>query len=402
MKLVDLLELSSRMFKTRPSRTWLTILGMGVGSGAVVFLIGLGYGLQNLLLERIVNSDTLLSLTITSAQPDTITLNNDKISELHRIKGVKDIAPSISFPGQMSLGELVGNVVLKGVGNNYLKYDGINAKVGKLMDDTKKEVMVSEAVVQLFGFSDSKEMLGKKVSIQIFSSPGEQTEATGEMTAIDFNGQYEIVGIVEGAESVTILFPLRDVQAKLEVPLTYELAKIRVMESRDIEPVRAELLNKGFQVSSLSETIDQANKIFRGIQIALGFFGAVALMVATIGMINTMTVTLLERTQEIGIMRAMGASKKDVLVLFSVEATIMGFLGGFTGLIIGVVGGKSFNLIINILARAFGGKSINLFKYPLWFISSLIIVSGVVGFVAGFFPGKRAAKMDPLDALRYK
>jgi len=341
-------------------------------------------------------------LSITSAQPDTIILDNDRIIELNKIKGVKDIAPLISFPAQMSSGDLVGNVVLKGAGNNYLKYEGISAKQGRLMDDIKKEIMVSEAVVQLFGFADGKEMLGKKVSIQIFASSARQADVEGEIKTIDFKEQYEIVGIVEGAESVTILFPLRDVRLAIETPLEYELAKVRVMESKDVESVRTQLLDSGFQVSSLSETIDQANKIFQGIQIALGFFGAVALMVATIGMVNTMTVTLLERTQEIGIMRAMGASKKDVLILFSVEATIMGFLGGFAGLAIGVIGGKAFNLVINILARAFGGQSINLFKYPLWFIMSLLIISGVVGFIAGFFPGRRAARIDPLDALRYK
>lgn len=401
MKLLDLVELSSRMFKTRPTRTWLTILGMGVGSGAVLFLIGLGYGLQNLLLERIVNSDTLLSLTITSAKPDVIILNNDKLSEIRNIKGVKDITPLISFSSQISLDTLVGNVVLKGVENNYLRYEGINAKEGRLMDDVKKEIMVSEAVAQLFGFSNANEIIGKKVSMQVFTT-ADQADMQGEINVVDFQDPYEIVGIVEGAESVTALFPLRDLRLKIETPLEYELAKVRVIESRDIEVVRTELLDGGFQVSSLSETIDQANKIFQGIQIVLGFFGAIALMVATIGMVNTMTVTLLERTQEIGIMRAMGASKPDVLILFSVEATIMGFLGGFSGLLIGVLGGQAFNIVVNILARAFGGQSINLFKYPLWFIMSLLIVSGVVGFVAGFVPGKRAAKLDPLDALRYK
>jgi putative ABC transport system permease protein len=269
------------------------------------------------------------------------------------------------------------------------------------MDDVKKEIMVSEAVVQLFGFTESKEIIGKKADIQIFILP-EGDELETDVMTVNFDDKYEIVGVIEGAESVTILFPMRDISKEVETSLEYEIAKVRVFESRDIETVRVALLDGGFQVSSLSETIEQANKIFRGIQIALGFFGAVALMVATIGMVNTMTVTLLERTQEIGIMRAMGASKKDVLVLFSVEATIMGLLGGIAGLLIGILGGQVFNLIINILARAFGGQSIQLFKYPLWFIITLMVVSGVVGFIAGFFPGKRAAKLDPLDALRYK
>ncbi len=177
---------------------------------------------------------------------------------------------------------------------------------------------------------------------------------------------------------------------------------MRVFKEENISAVTDTLIEKGFFVSSLSETIEQANKIFKGIQMALGFFGAIALFVAAIGMINTMTVTLLERTNEIGIMRATGASRKDILLLFVSESTAMGLFGGISGLIIGVLGGKLFNWIINILAGMFGGESVNLFYYPLWFIVTLIVVSTLVGAIAGFIPGRKASKLDPLDALRYK
>lgn len=398
MRLFDLLNLSLRMFKTRKSRTFFTVLGMGIGTGAVLFLIGLGYGIQNLLLARIVSSDTLLSLTISSAQPDVIILDNQTIADIYKIEGVEDIAPTVTYSAQMSLGNLVGNVVLRGVDSGYFKYEGISAIQGRLSEERKKEILISEAVVQLFEVED---IVGREVNINAFI-PIEDEETGEELSkTIEFKDKYTIVGVVEGLESVLILFPLKDIKDKTDI-IEYEMAKVKVFDKGKMDDVKEELINKGFQVTSLSETIDQANKIFSGIQIALGFFGAIALFVAAIGMVNTMTVTLLERTQEIGIMRATGASKKDILSLFVAESTIMGFLGGVSGLVIGVLGGKLFNLGINLLASAFGGQVVSLFFYPLWFILALILVSTFVGLLAGFFPGRRAAKLDPLEALRYK
>jgi putative ABC transport system permease protein len=373
---------------------------MGIGTGAVLFLIGLGYGFQNLILSNIVSSDSLLSLTVSSTQPDVIFINDKTLQEIREMEGVKDISPLVSYPAQITVDELIGSVVLKGVDNNYFKYEGISVKNGKIIEDRKKQILISEAVVMLFGAEKNEDVIGKQVDIQVSGSLGD-TDTSGAETFVQFKDKYEIVGVVEGVDSVFFFFPLRDLQEKINI-LAYESVKVRVNKEADIATVTNVLIDKGFQVSSLSETVSQANKIFTGIQFALGFFGAIALFVAAIGMINTMTVTLLERTNEIGIMRATGASKKDILVIFVTEALVMGFLGGVSGLVLGVLEGSIFNLVINILAGIFGGSSISLFYYPPWFIATLIVVSTIVGLVAGFFPGRKAAKLDPLDALRYK
>lgn len=399
MKYGDSLKLSLRMFRTRPARTWLTILGMGVGTGAVLFLIGLGYGFQNLILSNIVSSDTLLSLTISSTQPDVIVLNDSALAEIKGINGVKDISPIASYPAQITMGDLIGNIILKGIDENYLKYEGVNIKNGRAADKGKREIVVSEAVVMLFGVESNDKIIGEKAEIQISGAIGEA--GAGGEEFVQFDDRYEVAGVVGDIESVFIYFPLADLQKKVNI-FEYESAKVRVDKESSISSASDALIDKGFQVTSLSETVSQANKIFKGIQFALGFFGAIALFVAAIGMVNTMTVTLLERTNEIGIMRATGASKKDILTMFISEATVMGFLGGISGLIVGILGGSLFNLAINILAGAFGGKAISLFYYPAWFIITLIIVSTFVGLIAGFFPGRKAAKLDPLDALRYK
>jgi ABC-type antimicrobial peptide transport system permease subunit len=179
-------------------------------------------------------------------------------------------------------------------------------------------------------------------------------------------------------------------------------AKVKIFAAENMGVIRDEIINMGFFVSALQDTIDQVKKIFSIVQIVLGLFGFVALIVSAIGMFNTMTVLLLERTNEIGIMRSIGVTRNDVRKLFMFEAMIMGFLGGLGGVLLGHLGGVLANLGINLLARSFGGQALSLFSRPFSFIIIIIIFSTIIGFITGIFPAQRAAKIKPLDALRYK
>jgi len=174
------------------------------------------------------------------------------------------------------------------------------------------------------------------------------------------------------------------------------------LQIANLKQVSEKLTNMGFMVSSLSETVDEANKIFRAIQITLGTFGVVALIVAAIGMANTMTVTLLERTNEIGIMKAIGASDRDIESMFLFESILIAFLGGLAGILINFGVSKFLNILVNILAKNLGGQPVTLFYTPTWFLIFIIVFSILVGIFSGIVPAKRAAKMDPLEALKYK
>jgi putative ABC transport system permease protein len=184
--------------------------------------------------------------------------------------------------------------------------------------------------------------------------------------------------------------------------LEYQLVKIKVAKEELLPEVREVIISKGLLVSALSETLKEAGRIFRVIQIVLGIFGVFALIVAAIGLINTMTITLLERTNDIGIMRSIGASSGNIRWLFLVESVLTGIIGGLVGIILGIFMAEAFNLMINILAKALGGQQVSLFSYPIWFIASTLILSSLVGLIAGMWPAKRAAKLNPLEALRYK
>ncbi|NTU99097.1 FtsX-like permease family protein [Candidatus Falkowbacteria bacterium] len=225
-------------------------------------------------------------------------------------------------------------------------------------------------------------------------------EGSEEMGVVKREEKYKIVGVIDD-DSTSYVFVSAKTLSDLNVN-SFNQLKVKVDSSQFTDQVRTSIIDQGFIVSSLSDTIDQANKIFSIVQIVLSLFGLVALIVSAIGMFNTMTIALLERINEIGIMRAIGASKVDILVLFLIESLLMGLLGGIMGIIIGYLGGELANMGVNLLAKNFGGQSLNLFYRPLWFIGFILVFSGVVGFLTGVYPARKAAKINPLDALRYK
>jgi ABC-type antimicrobial peptide transport system permease subunit len=182
----------------------------------------------------------------------------------------------------------------------------------------------------------------------------------------------------------------------------YDRAQVRVDSSDFLAATEEMLIKAGYRVTALSKTVEQASKIFQGIQAVLATFGGIALLVSAIGMFNTMTVTLLERTKEIGIMRTIGASPRDIKFLFVSESIIVGFLGGVSGIVMGVTIGFAVNIMLNIAASQFGGQAVNLFSFPVTFLTFIAVFSAAVGYLTGVFPARRASLLNPLDAIRYE
>ncbi len=399
MKVLDIVRLSTRMFRTRPARTWLTILGISVGISTVIFLVSLGYGLQKIILERIVFSQALLSLTVTPSS-DLITLNGPKLDELSRLDHVVDTAALTTLKGHALFGDINGSIDVKAADANYFAYAGVAPSQGELYKTGEgHKALLSEAVLRLLGVSDPSMVIGKQLSLRVFTSSPSST--SGEQVAVDIPEPYTIIGIVDDPQDSYVYVPLTELRPYVTVD-HYDQVELKVSDGKSLPSVKDHVIERGYQVASLQETIDQANKIFRVFQVVLGLFGAVALVVSAIGMFNTMTVTLLERTNEIGIMRSLGASEGAIRSMFLTESVILGFLGGVTGILLGYATGQLFNFGINNLARHFGGSAANLFAYPEWFIIAVILISVVIGFLSGVFPSMRASKMDPLEALRYK
>lgn len=395
MRFFDILKLSLRMFKARTMRTLLTVLGMSVGIAAIMFLVSFGYGLQRTLLQKITTSDALVSLDVTTGRDQAIQLNVETIQKIQAIDNVIDIIPALELAGQGKFDTLTLDVATVSTSPNFLKSEGLKLLHGRLFDaGTKREVTITKGVAQVFNVAPET-FIGKTVSLTLFKS---DTSGRRE-TSYNLGDAYTIVGVAEGDENIVYI----PIESLVGVPITnYTKLKVKCRDTSVIEPVRVAIDTLGLTASSISETIDQANKVFRAIQLILMIFGMIALIVSAIGMFNTMTITLLERTEEIGIMKAIGASKKDISLMFVMESTLMGFLGALGGVIIGYLNGVIINLLINAIATRFGGEAVSLFYSPLWFILTVIGFGAFVGFMTGVFPARKASHIDALDALRYK
>jgi putative ABC transport system permease protein len=392
------------MFKTNPLRTWLTILGMGVGTGAVVVLVGLGFGLQKIILEQIVFGETLLSLGVSSTGAQGLALTPDTVTDFERNPAVLDAAPLARFPALITYKGLTGNVFVQGVEPPYLRYSGVTATAGTVFTDVDAgdtdSIMLSPAVLKLFGIEDdkAKDFIGQKVSIRLLV-PAEN--GTDDVNEIIIDKEYTVRGITKEQGVLNAMMMLPELRNYVGIE-EFERIQVRVNSNENLPLVEKELIEAGYRVTALSKTVEQASKIFQGIQVVLATFGGIALLVSAIGMFNTMTVTLLERTKEIGIMRTLGASPNDVKYLFVSESVVVGFMGGVTGTAMGVTFGLAVNLFLNIVAGQFGGQSVSLFSFPLNFLSFIIVFSAGVGYLTGIFPAKRASTLNPLDAIRYE
>ena len=404
MRAQDLAQLSTRAFKTNPMRTWLTILGMGVGTGAVVVLVGLGFGLQQIILEQIVFGETLLSLGVSATGAQNLHLTTQTVAEFEANEHVLDAAPLARFPALVTYKGLTGNLFVQGAEPPYIRYAGIIASYGEVFTDDDidngNEIMLSPAVLKLFGVEDEEVdgFIGEKVKFRLLVPADDGSD---EVNEIFIDKEYTVKGITKEEGVLNALMMLPELRNHVGID-EYERIQVRVDTNEFLPIVEEELIEAGYRVTALSKTVEQATKIFQGVQAVLATFGGIALLVSAIGMFNTMTVTLLERTKEIGIMRTIGAAPIDIKWLFVSESIVVGFLGGVTGILMGVALGTIVNLALNFAASQFGGQSVNLFAFPLDFLAFIAVFSAGVGYLTGIFPAKRAATLNPLDAIRYE
>jgi len=206
------------------------------------------------------------------------------------------------------------------------------------------------------------------------------------------------------AESLNMIQPgdLRNVVRPAEGK-TYQALIVRVAKSKDVAAVEEEVKKQGFGAFSLLDASRNVRIVFVFLDLFLGIFGSLALVVASLGIVNTLVMAILERRREIGIMKALGASDRDVKQIFFVEACTMGVLGGALGVGLGWLIGRVINFGTNLyLQRQLEAKPQEFWYVPLWLVVGAMIFSLLVSWFAGIYPASRAAKLDPVQALRHE
>src|SRR5258708_15212901 len=206
------------------------------------------------------------------------------------------------------------------------------------------------------------------------------------------------------AESLHVMQPtdLREISRAASDQPVYSSISVRVKNPAQVQLVEDAIKKMGFNTFSILDASNSLRQIFRVLFAFLGIFGSLALTVASIGIVNTLVMAILERRREIGIMKAIGASDGDIRKLFFAEAGAMGILGGIVGVVLGWAIGQVINFGTNIYLKSQSLPPEHFWAVPLWLVVFSIIFAFVVSLVSGLYPAGRAARLDPVQALRYE
>ena len=195
---------------------------------------------------------------------------------------------------------------------------------------------------------------------------------------------------------------LREILRGTSSKASYDSLTVRVKGPSQVKSVEDAIQALGFTTFSLLDATKSLRQVFAVFDLLLGIFGSLALAVASLGIINTLVMAILERRREIGILKALGAADRDIRRLFFAEAGVMGLVGGILGVALGWLIGSALTFGTNVYLRRQELPPIDLSSIPWWMVAGAIGFSVLVSLAAGIYPASRAAKLNPVEALRYE
>lgn len=260
-----------------------------------------------------------------------------------------------------------------------------------------KEAVVSQGLLEVLGITADKAVdTDLEVSFIVMNTILPDIEGRAFTEKV----RYKIVGVIADMESPYFYVPLGDVLTL--GPISYTQMKVDVTDEKHVEKIRLQIEELGLTTNTTLDTVEQIQNLFNNLRILLGLLGLVALGVASLGMFNTLTVSLLERTREIGGMKTMGMVSDEIEDLFLAEAMIMGVAGGVGGLVLGYLIGKLVSLAVSMVSISRGQGFLDLTHIPFFLVAFILVSSFLVGIVTGVVPAYRAKRISALNALRYE
>lgn len=408
-----LLELAYRNIKVKKTRTIVTVGGVALAIGVIVLLVSFGFGLQELVLDRAIKLEEMKQAEVSTQPGSKLRLNQEALEQFDELTYVESALPLISVVGRVNYRNSAADIAVFGVTADYLKNSAIIFSEGEVFASNEltqivpsserievsdsRELVVNQSLLDLIG-ANSSEIVGEELSIE-FTVPTEllNDEQPAIKTA-ELN--FIVVGVVNESSAPLVYVPFIELRS-LGIE-NYSQVKISVGEQIRLAEVRRNIEALGFVTTSVADTVEQINSIFSTFRIFLFAFGLVALAVASLGMFNTLTVSLLERTREIGLMKALGINSQEIRILFLLESTLMGFSGGLIGLLIGIFGGKLVDVLLSVLAVSKNVGAISISRVPILLSIAILALAVVIGILTGVYPAARATKISALDALRYE
>jgi len=456
----DLISMAVKNLWKRKLRTFLTILGVIIGTASIIVMVSLGIGMNESFEAQLSQRGNLRVITVRSSGGDyygngvvsiggssssnnKATLDDKAVSSFKKIEGVEAVTPVVRGYFRFLIDKYVGDISVTGVDPSSMEAFGYNLDQGRLLMEGDELTAVFGNHATEYNFYnpklnwrvrwDNPAVIDNiievpKVQITYDINYGEKrdtistdTESKSKKPAKVY--KLNVVGVLGGDSdnSYSVFMPINQVQklikekekfekeqykqyggssSNTQSQAAYNSIMVKCYEMDDVKIVQDKIKEMGFQTYSLTEDLEYQKQTSKSMQALLGAIGAVSLLVAAIGITNTMVMSIYERTKEIGVMKVIGASLKDIKRLFLVEAALIGLLGGIFGVLISLLISNIINSTgVQFLGMMTYGEASKISSVPLWLCMVGLCFSALVGIISGYFPARRAMNLSAISAI---
>ena len=399
----ELFALASRQLGRKKLRVFLIVLGIAIGVAAVIGVTSLGEGIRVQAVEQIKSQQDLTTIDVSAGVGEgIITLITDsKLNAIETDEHVLFVAPFVkdSYVTQNNT-----YLAVKGITQEYKRiHSDLQLERGAWFDAGKKsnEIVLGYDVAKRLSTIEDLE-LGDAFNAKI-RLYGEGDRPTDKTTTFIISGILKSAGDEHDNQA---LVDLTEAKA-LDEKDVYDGAVVKVDEPASAASVLTMIERLGLGAHSAQDVIDEVNKLMTAVTLILGFFSGISLVVGALMVVNTMIISVYERTKEIGLTKALGASDYDIMKMFLAECLMIGIIGGIFGDLLGI----GFSMLIDIVGKPFlinalgsdlgaGLQSGSITVITPWMLAAGFAISLVLSIVSGLYPARRAARLNPLDALR--
>lgn len=431
----DMISMALRNLLKRKVRTILTVLGVVIGTASIVVMVSIGIGMNKGFAEQLESWGSLQVINVYPSggmvydeESDSMKqekkqdeLNAKAVETFRGIEHVEAVSPVIEEYLYLTAGKYIADASFMGIEPGAMEALGYQVEEGRALSAEDSKAIVVGGGVEFYDPKLSWEMR--------YSTEPPQVDVLNEKISITYDWNYgtrhadksikpvkvDAVGKLstEGNNSWRVIMPIKELEkiqktrqewekkqygsngsSNNKKSKEYQQVLVKVDQMDNVQPVQQQIKDLGFRASSLTDELEAMKETTKMLRLVLGAIGAVSMVVAAISITNTMVMAIYERTREIGIMKVIGASLKDIKGLFLTEAAFIGFSGG----VIGIVVSFGISFLVNLVASQQGSTMQS--SIPLWLALGGVAFATGVGVLSGYLPAKRAMKLSALTAIK--
>ncbi|MDR7856980.1 ABC transporter permease [Tissierella sp.] len=431
MSKLDLFRMGIKNLWRRKLRTFLTVLGVIIGASSIIVMLSLGFGMQIGFEEQMAQWGSLTTINVHKGWSEipgkeVVELDDKAVAAFKSLPNVIAVSPTLQTYGAIINGKYIAQMPIKGIDPDSMASFGFEIAEGRLLTSSDELTIVFGGQMK-YNFYDPKARVWREPKINLMKdrmtltlNPNYGYSYPGEKKVNYKEYKIKVAGVLAESNdwetNYGIYMPITEVQKLIKEKekaegvkpqpgkpkdIGYNQVNIKVNDMKNVQDVQKTIRDMGHEAYSLNDQLESMKKQAGMIQAVLGGIGAVSLVVAAIGITNTMVMSIYERTKEIGVMKVIGASLKDIKNLFLFESAIIGLVGG----VVGVGFSYLLSFIVNKFSHIFGPMlglwdATTISVIPLWLALAALGFSAFIGVVSGYFPARRAMNLSALEAIR--